>query len=382
MPPRMPDSLVIHEAREVDIGDSASETPLGSAPKKSVGGEKEAQRLPSQEPIPLVINQPREIGIGDHLNKPLFGRSRKASFDGQDEDLTSVLPRTSFIEQTTAPLQPVSLDLSKQTRMAFLLGRGNTGKTTVTRLCAEIAERLNGDYFAAACDPGARVLVNHLKYVQSPETNHPADIAAFAIEALKYASSSGVSGIIDMGAGGEETLLRIDEQFGFLDLCKKLGIVPVFLYTVATGVNDLSVLKTFQERGLCAKATALIFNEMTVPAGMSRSAAFDLIRRQTCVRAALAAGAPEIWLPALDRQVFVEIERRGLSFGGAASGKSSLKNSIGRRQIVRSTLSSRPIKLPRANGSTRLKRSWHGSQPGYPAGAAKTQWADTSETPL
>lgn len=255
-----------------------------------------------------------------------FPRRRK-TFKGIVLDIA--LPPSQQDNGSLSALAGVELDLSKAIKVIFINGRGNTGKTVLLRLIGELLLQSGLPFRLAACDLGSRAARRYFRKISTPETNEVSEIIAFIQDVIQDASETGRTYLIDMGAAGEKPILDLHEQSDLLQTCQDLGVTPVFIHMISTGVDDVSVLEKFVQCGLCPPSTALVFNEMGIRSGSRPESAFELVEAQPCVEQAVERGLPILRLPALDRKVATEVEARQLLYGDAAMGKVGIDKALG-----------------------------------------------------
>ena len=247
-----------------------------------------------------------------------FLRRRRAT---REVVLDTSLPPAEMSRNGDDTLPFYDLDLSDKIKVIFINGRGNTGKTVFLRLNGEIHLSNSNNFVLAACDIGSRAARRYFGGIMTPETNDLKEISEFIKDAILDAAETRRTFLIDMGAAGETAILRLNPRGELIELCQELGVTPVFIHMIGTSVDDVSVLNSFEQNGLCPPATALIFNEMNVGVGTHRDTAFGLVRAQTCVRRAIERGAAVLRFPALDREIGTEVEARELLYGDAGAGK-------------------------------------------------------------
>ena len=255
----------------------------------------------------------------DGIDRSGFLRRRRRAI--REVALDTSLPSAEMSHNESDPLPVYDLDLSDKIKVIFINGRGNTGKTVFLRLNGEIQLSNNLEFVLAACDIGSRSAQRYFAGIMTPDTNKLEEIIAFIKDAIVDAAETGRTILIDMGAAGETAILPLNTNGELTKLLREIGVTPVFIHMIGTSVDDVSVLKSFVQNGLCPPTTALIFNEMNVGVGTHRDTAFGLVRAQPCVHQAIERGAAVLRLPALDREIATEVEARELLYGDAGAGK-------------------------------------------------------------
>ena len=215
--------------------------------------------------------------------------------------------------RSVAPITSTpAADLAGNAPFVFLIGAGNTGKTTVARYIIERAHTAGRQAMLAAMDPINRSLTQYFDGVEQPQTSEPAESANFLRELLTFSMSGKHPSIVDTGAG-DTSLGAVYAEMPDLETdLAAVGIAPVALYTLSERIDDLG---PFLKLRFQPKATAFICNLGLTSSGPD---AFRTSLEQPAVREAIEVGARVIYMPYLDRVVVKQIELERMSFGDAS----------------------------------------------------------------
>lgn len=227
---------------------------------------------------------------------------------------------TTSVGTRTASTQPaVVLDSTAKVLMA--IGQGGVGKTTLLRYLAEqVVSREDGEPVAlATVDPVNRELAHYFPDAMAPKTQDPAQITAWLEKLLGALMEQKRSAAIDFG-GGDISLSRLVAEVPNLqEMMEEAGVQPVALYLMSPRETDVTPLAIMQKAGFQPKATALVLNLGRSDPTRDPEQEFRQLRRQPAYRAALEAGAVEIWMPRL--YAAKAIEDRRLGFQQAVNGE-------------------------------------------------------------
>ena len=100
------------------------------------------------------------------------------------------------------------LDLGNATKVWLLIGRGNTGKTTLIRYLAETVFGGDGRVLLADMDRTNATLSSYFADVQRPPDADEATVAKWLERLLTFVMTNKISALIDLG-GGDTTLRRL-----------------------------------------------------------------------------------------------------------------------------------------------------------------------------
>lgn len=221
------------------------------------------------------------------------------------------------------PKLPAVPDLSGKPRLVLLIGP-SAGKTTFARLVvSDLAEagRLAGTLVCAA-DPGPRTLAKFLPKggVNVPASTSDRDGAVFWRDVFAEVESPDRPALTlaDCGAGNTTLLAHLaaaPDQFTRLEA---LGVSVAVLWFFTPRTDDLAVPRAWRERGLKPTAQATVLNLARAKDGWP---SFEPLRAQPDYRAMQSEGAGEVWFPALEEAVALEVERKAIPFSMARDGK-------------------------------------------------------------
>lgn len=238
--------------------------------------------------------------------------------DAPDDIDVRGLPPTLAPVRRIARTMPVP-DLTGLSKAWALIGSGGAGKTVLARyLGGELAAHGALDRtMMAALDPANRTLADFFGAVMQPPSSDPAETVIWLRNLLQFLAKQRGNAVLDFG-GGDVSLARLVESAPTIaDTMEGEGVALVAAYVLTPRVDDLTSLVTFESRGFRPRATALVLNL----ARAETPAAFDAVRRQPAYKAALARGAVELWLPALEPQALaLRIEQARLQFAQARDG--------------------------------------------------------------
>ena len=240
-----------------------------------------------------------------------------------DEDMETPmeLPSTAVGRQRSEKPSVSELDLTNYIKAVFMIGRGYHGKSVLARKLMEDTSLSGRQAFCAACDPGNRSLLQYMSGINQPPSSDTLQTAKWIEKSLSFIRDAKQNAMYDLGAGGDNALLALTETVPDLDgRLKDWGIVPVLMYVLGPNSDSLVSLTTFENRGFQPPTTALIYNEFLASAGGDKRESFNRLRLQSSVQRAVARGAVESWMPALDGDAMAEIERKRFLFRSAAAG--------------------------------------------------------------
>jgi hypothetical protein len=218
---------------------------------------------------------------------------------------------------------PAAVDLTSTAKVILALGQGGTGKTTFLRWVADrVTIREDADPLTlATVDPINRELLQYYSAALSPQTQDPAKIAEWLEKALVALMRRKQSAAIDFG-GGDTSLQRLVTEVPDLhSMLVGAGVHPVCLYLLSPRETDITPLALMQQAGFQPEATALVLNLGRADPTRDPEFEFRQLRRQPAYRAALDAGAVEIWMPRLFAAK--AIEDRRITFQQALTGQMS-----------------------------------------------------------
>jgi len=214
-------------------------------------------------------------------------------YTGKDVSFADLAPQVE-----PEPDVETGINLSGKTKIIFAAGRGKTGKTTLLRWVAEKSARQGSTPILADIDPSNASFSRYFENVARPDNDNPAGVARWLQDLIEHCIAAKQSAIIDLG-GGDTTLRTLaTEMPGLSAQIEGAGIVPVMLYMLGTQPEDLTPALTLTERGFTTTAQALVFNEVAIDAGITRSLAFGRILNSPSLLK-LAKSSITIWMPRL-----------------------------------------------------------------------------------
>lgn len=214
-------------------------------------------------------------------------------YAGKDVSFADLAPQVE-----PEPEIETGIDLTGKTKIIFAAGRGKTGKTTLLRWVAEKSARHGNTPILADIDPSNASFSRYFENVARPDNDNPAGVARWLQDLIEHCIAEKQSAVIDLG-GGDTTLRTLaTEMPGLSAQIETAGIVPVMLYMLGTQPEDLTPALTLTERGFATTAQALVFNEVAIDAGITRSTAFGRILTSPSLLK-LAKSSISIWMPRL-----------------------------------------------------------------------------------
>lgn len=244
--------------------------------------------------------------------------------DAADDDLpVAALDISHITAQHSAKTSThdAGINLTGKPKVNLAIGQGGVGKTTLLRWVAERAlSRDGGDPLAlATVDPVNRELSHYFPEAMAPKTQDPAQITAWLERMLTWLMTEKKSAAIDFG-GGDISLSRLVTEVPNLQaMMEEAGVQPVCLYPMSPRETDVTPLAIMQQAGFRPNATSLILNLGRADPTRDPEQEFRQLRRQPAYRAAIDAGAVEIWMPRLYSAK--AIEDRRISFQQGISGR-------------------------------------------------------------
>jgi hypothetical protein len=233
-----------------------------------------------------------------------------------DEDEIAIgLPAPASSQRQVEQPRPSVPDLGNSTKVWLLIGRGNTGKTTLIRYLAETVFAAGGRVLLADMDRTNATLSSYFADVHRPPDADDATVAKWLERLLTFVMTDKVGALIDLG-GGDTTLRRlvteIPDLTGMLD---GAAIAPVAAYMVGPRPDDLAPLATLEGAGFHPPATVIVLNEGLTETPLPKDEAFSRVMRHSAFKAAVVRGAVPLWMPRL--LPAAEIEARRIHFATA-----------------------------------------------------------------
>jgi hypothetical protein len=225
--------------------------------------------------------------------------------------------RRATVANVTADM-PTAMDLSNKPKLLFLIGAGNTGKTTLARYLAEQAATTGSDVLLAAIDPENRELGHYFDGVYEPPNFDPGAVLSWLERFIGHVMAQKATAVIDLG-GGDTALSRLVAATpDLVTVLQSSGVEPVAIYVLSPRTSDLSALDTLEHAGFQPPATALLLNEGRVDPTVFADVVWAPTRRHSVFRGAVDRGAVVLTIPRLLPAQGVEL--RQLTFAQAAAG--------------------------------------------------------------
>lgn len=250
------------------------------------------------------------------MSKTSKGKIAGLFSEAGDDDLPVATLDISHITAAgpaKGPAPAVGITLDGQPKINLAIGQGGVGKTTLLRWIAERAIMSeDGDPLTlVTVDPVNRELSHYFPEAMAPKTQEPAQITAWLEKLLTALMTEKKSAAIDFG-GGDISLSRLISEVPDLQaMMEDAGVQPVCLYPMSPRETDVTPLAIMQRTEFQPKATALILNLGRADPTREPEQEFRQLRRQPAYRAALDAGAVEIWMPRLFAAKAIEDRRIG-----------------------------------------------------------------------
>jgi hypothetical protein len=241
-------------------------------------------------------------------------QAKGKTFVGKSRDIAELAPRNE-----PEPDTQKGIDLAGKSKIVFAAGRGKTGKTTLLRWLTEMSVLSGGSPILADVDPSNATFSDYFADVARPDTDNPVGDKAWLQELIEHCIGEKQSVIIDLG-GGDTTLRSLATELpGLASQIETSGMAVAMFHLVGTQPEDLAPATTLAGRGFAPKAQALVFNEFSIDAGVTRERAFSRIFASPAYTA-LARSSTTVWMPRL--QAAEAVESRQASFIDARDGKS------------------------------------------------------------
>jgi len=210
-----------------------------------------------------------------------------------------------------------NIDLSDKFKAVFLIGRGNSGKTTAARYIAERWVKLGLDHITLDADKTNPVL-NEYIHAERPPSYDDASMATWIADQTFGAIGTGIHVLVDLG-GGDSALGALVERIpGFVADLEAAGGAVIACCTLGSSVDDLGPLANLHAVGFRPTATALLLSEASLATPINE-ASFAAIQAHSFYKEMIAnQRTVPILVPAL--QAAQEVELRRMNFEEAGSG--------------------------------------------------------------
>jgi hypothetical protein len=245
---------------------------------------------------------------------PFFGSQP----DVDEEEFQVGLPPKPAAPQPEKRPSAVIADLGDSTKVWFLIGRGNTGKTMLIRYLGETVLATGRQVLLADLDRTNATLSAYFNDVQRPPDADEATIAKWLERLLTFIMTNKVGAFVDLG-GGDTTLRRLVVEIpDLIGMLKSANAAPVAAYMTGPRPDDLAPLATLEAAGFQPAATAIVLNEGLIEVPLPRDEAFKRLTRHSAFKSAILRGAVPLWMPRL--LPVAEVEARRIHFAAARDG--------------------------------------------------------------
>jgi hypothetical protein len=233
-----------------------------------------------------------------------------------------------------ALLHPVGkpATLTAPRRLILVAGLGGTGKTEWCKWYGENGLSRDVPLALATIDPSNRTLQQFFiseetgeTEVTAPDPGQPG--SGFLKDFLSLLDlNAGVSGVVDIGGGGEVAVISVLEGFGGgksvitqLSRLQASPIDPVLIIMLAPRVESADVIATFRRTGFQPPATILVKNLGVAKSerALEGMKEFAPIEATAAYKAAVADGAIALWMPRLPSETAELIRSGGWNFAEA-----------------------------------------------------------------
>ena len=239
----------------------------------------------------------------------------------EDHAAFDVAPFTPPRDEAADATPETGIDIADRPKIVFVAGRGKTGKTTLLRWAAEVAQGHGRPFLMADIDPTNASFSSYFKGVSRPSSDDPVVVGRWLQQFVEYAVGHKTSALIDLG-GGDTVLRTIAAELpGFAEQIEAAGVAPVVFYLAGPQPEDLAPIATLAARRFNPAARAIVLNESLAEPGLTRSQAFGPVTRNRVFRDQMTAGAICLWMPRLHAASAVELKRAG--FAEARDGKTT-----------------------------------------------------------
>lgn len=216
---------------------------------------------------------------------------------------------------TSLAVEVMSKEKARERGARFIIvsGRGNTGKSEISRWMAERALVAGRDCVIADADLTNRTLSRYFGegLVVSPDGDGERiddRVMRRFVDNLVDRSAEGTSVVLDMGAAGVPFLKLYGAEVRLVQALEGIGIVPVAVHMAGSSVDDLAyvqALEPYKDQGqmmeglFAPERTALVFNEGVIQLGLNAASAFRPLYEHPIAQAAKRRGATVLVMPQL-----------------------------------------------------------------------------------
>ena len=208
--------------------------------------------------------------------------------------------------------------------IAFRLGRGRTGGSTLLDIVVQLARRDGREVIVGDGDRRNPTLAALYPPGQPggafvPPTDDTQDMKDWITGLIGQAIEGRSSLVLDL-SGGDTFLQDYGRDLALVPFCETQGLNPVALFTTGPEMDDYEhVLKIWRAGYFRPKRAVLVLNEHLVMQGRTPAGAFNAIMARPEGRELGAAGLKVMVMPRLP--CMAEVRKSGLSFLDAAAGK-------------------------------------------------------------
>lgn len=204
--------------------------------------------------------------------------------------------------ETASPYVPV---------LFVAYGRGQSGKSSLTRLLIDRARNAGREVIAADGDRSNATLTSYYRDASRPQSADDPDMHEWITGLVERMATDRISVALDFG-GGDRAMQVYSAEFPLLAFCREHGIRLVIAYFVAPNIDSLAPINTLEKSGTFRDAdTIVVLNQGLVPVGKTPEVAFRPVEEHEAYRSVLEH-AKLIVMPKLG--CMSEMERRRAGF--------------------------------------------------------------------
>lgn len=203
------------------------------------------------------------------------------------------------------------------TKMVIIKGRGQSGKTTLTRLLAERAAAGKREVSVADADMKNGMLKRYLKHgVVTPDDTDGLSLSQWLELLLTQAAKERVTLLVDLGSD-DTVFSSLAEELDLANLLIDWEIEAALLVLCGPRPEDLVRLtEASQPKSFWPERRAIVWSEALDP--RPREVAYRQVRSSEFVRGLVKAGAEEVWFPRLPSGCLDRVNEHELTFSAAA----------------------------------------------------------------
>lgn len=228
---------------------------------------------------------------------------------------------------------PEPVELMFKPSFTILVGRGNTGKTTVARWICARNQRSVLAYDGDAHHLGLKRFVTDAMVTESADD---IDVRQGFQDLIDRHIEQKIDVVVDLG-GGDRVFPTLARHLDLHTFLVEQGSLPTIFYLAGPDPADLALLAELEVDGLFApECTGILFNEHLIPRYMPDRLFKDIIAKNEVLQHAILRGAQVARIPRLETAD--RIAEAGVKFQDAAEGCALLEGpplSPVHRQITR-----------------------------------------------